>query len=215
MKLIVLLGAPGSGKGTQAKRFASHHNVLYLATGDLFRKHVTEETALGKQAKEYMAKGELVPDSLVVNLLRSALADARDVGVAILDGFPRTVPQAVVLDERAETQVAQAVFFDAPQSVLIERLTGRLICEKCQATFHRSFFPPMKPGICDKCQGTLGQRKDDADSVVHNRLAIFYKQNGPLLSYYKNRSILSTIQADRAADGVEAEFAKVLSAFVA
>ncbi|MFM8270206.1 MAG: adenylate kinase family protein, partial [Pseudomonadota bacterium] len=165
MRITVFLGAPGSGKGTQAKKLCQENIFVHLSTGDMLRSAIKDGTALGKEAKTFMDKGELVPDSTVIGLIRETLAQLKSNQHVILDGFPRTVAQAEALNGNPSTQVNQAVLFEIPDSILIERLTGRRVCKQCGQPFHAKYIPPKKEGVCDSCGGEVIQRSDDNEDV--------------------------------------------------
>ncbi len=211
MDITVFLGAPGSGKGTQAKRLAESQGFRHLSTGDMLRAAIQEGTDVGKRAKGFIDRGELVPDSIMIELIADVLAKSKGGAKVILDGFPRTVPQAKALDENKNTMVNKALYFDMPEKMLVERLTGRRICEKCGEPFHVSFLPSKKSGICDKCGGKLIQRADDDESVVTRRLQIFNQQNSQLLDYYRARKNLSQVTADAPVEQVQKSLTKILS----
>jgi len=193
--ITVFLGAPGSGKGTQAKRLAQAHGFRHFSTGDMLRAAMAEGAEIGKKAKSFIDRGELVPDALMIELIEGALEPLDDNTRVVLDGFPRTVPQAEALDEKTLTTVRRALYFKVPTHTLIERLTGRRICEKCGEPFNIAFVPPKVRGICDRCGGKLIQRSDDAEAVVRRRLEVFASQNDQLLSYYKNVGKLTELDA--------------------
>lgn len=202
MRVIVFLGAPGSGKGTQAKQLstASALSYVHLSTGDILRDAIRREEPLGRTANAYMSKGNLVPDEVMLDLINSVLSRVESTSPSatiLMDGFPRTIPQATALDLGGKTRVGMAVFFSVPESVLIARLTGRRICKVCGASFHIEFLPPKHNCVCDKCGGALFQREDDSRDVVINRLRVFGSQNEPLLEHYRLSNRLVTIDADR------------------
>ena len=210
MRVIVFLGAPGSGKGTQAKRLstASAVNYVHLSTGDMLRDAIRREEPLGRTANAYMSQGELVPDDVMIDLIKSVLSRVENTAPSatiLMDGFPRTIPQATALDLGEKTRVAMAVFFSVPESVLISRLTGRRICKACGASFHVEFLPPKHSSVCDKCGGKLFQREDDSRDVVINRLRVFGSQNESLLDHYRESNRLVTIDADRPVEQIHCD----------
>lgn len=184
---LILLGPPGAGKGTQAARIVEKYNIPHISTGDIFRKNISEGTKLGKKAKEYMDRGELVPDSLVIEIATDRLTEDDCADGFLLDGFPRTVEQAVALDAflggRGE-KINHVLDIDVPKEELMTRLIGRRVCKECGATYHVTNMPPAKEGICDKCGGELIQRADDTEATVENRIEVYNRQTKPLLDYY-------------------------------
>lgn len=205
---VVLIGAPGSGKGTQAKALSTTTGLTHVASGDLFRDAVQKGTELGRAAKGYMEGGELVPDSLTVPMIIERLEqpDAR-YGV-ILDGFPRTLQQAVSLDQAfAERQLGidRVLYLSVPSEYLIQRLSGRWICRDCHASFHEVNNPPARPGVCDHCGGELYQRNDDRRETVEHRLSLYFDMTLPLIEYYRRRSILVEVNGAQAIDRVGSE----------
>jgi adenylate kinase len=207
-RVIVLLGPPGAGKGTQAGRLASALGLLHLATGDLFRAHVREGTPLGRQAQAYMARGELVPDGVTIQMVMDRLesADARP-GV-VLDGFPRTLTQAEALDAelaRRGGRVERAVYLDVPVETLVRRLAGRRICQAAGHVYHLEAHPPRVPGRCDLDGSPLIQRPDDEEETVRARLAQQLEPLGQVVDHYRRRGILSTVDGDRPVEEVTEE----------
>jgi adenylate kinase len=196
----VLLGPPGAGKGTQAVRLVEKYGVPQISTGDIFRKNIKEGTELGKKAQEYMNAGQLVPDELVVDLVKDRLMQDDCVNGYLLDGFPRTIFQAEELDKfLAENgQKLDAVInFEVGHDTLIQRLTGRRICKKCGAGYHVVNFPPKVEGICDKCGGELEQRKDDNVETAENRIVVYNKSTAPLIGYYSETGALKNFNAEK------------------
>lgn len=203
--IIVLLGPPGAGKGTQAKRLAVKINLPHISTGDILRQNVSKGTALGKQVQDIMAKGGLVPDDLVIKMLteRIELPDTNQ--GFILDGFPRNINQAKELDgilKARNRQIAFVADLDSSEKVILQRLTGRLVCRKCSANFHIKNMPPKVANTCDNCGGELYQRTDDKEETILKRLAVYRKEVADLLTYYKNSNKLYHINADEDADVV-------------
>ena len=210
MNITVFLGAPGSGKGTQAKRLSQNKGFRHFSTGDMLRAAIQAGTEVGKRAKGFMDRGELVPDSTMIEIIENALsalpADAR----VLLDGFPRTVPQAEALDKKSATTVNRAVYFIVPEQQLIQRLTGRRICEKCGEPYHIDNMAPKTPGICDRCGGRLMHRSDDTEEVVRRRLQVFAQQNDSLLNYYESSSKLSRLVANKPVDEIQGDLVRLL-----
>ena len=199
MKLI-FLGPPGAGKGTQATGVSSHLRVPHISTGDMFRAAIKNETPTGLEAKRYIDAGQLVPDELTVELLLDRVKADDCAKGYILDGFPRTIPQAQVLtDTLAKTgeQIDYAIDVDVPDSNIVARMSGRRSCPKCGASYHISFIPPKKEGICDNCGAELIQRQDDKPETVQNRLSVYHEQTQPLIDFYKEKGVL------RAVDGTK------------
>lgn len=197
---VVFLGAPGAGKGTQAGLVAERLGLGHLATGDILREAVRRETALGKQAKGYMEGGELVPDSLVVEMVVDRLSEPDVSGGAVLDGFPRNIAQAEALDEALAQRGAKvdlAVYLKVPEAALISRLAGRWECGVCRTPYHEVTKPPKTPGVCDLCGGALVQRADDKPETVRKRLRVYFEQTAPLLDYYRQRGVLADVDGEQ------------------
>lgn len=198
---IVLFGAQGSGKGTQARLIQDHHNIPQVATGDLFRFNIGNQTDLGKLAQGYMDRGELVPDSVTNDMVRDRLSheDARN-GV-VFDGYPRNIAQAQALEAllaESGARVSQAIYIKVEEDELMRRLTGRRVCKGCQATFHIVFNPPAQEGICDRCGGTLYQRNDDADeAALHRRLQIYFEETTPVIEWYDSQGLLAAVDGQQ------------------
>ena len=202
---IVLLGPPGAGKGTQARRLSGRHGVPLIATGDLFREHVRRETYLGQQARKYMDRGDLVPDEIVVTMVRARLEGPDTVPGFILDGFPRTVAQAQalagVLMEQGRPLTA-AIALQLDEEIVVKRLTARRVCSSCGRPFNIELAPPQKPGVCDACGGELVQREDDGEDVVRRRLDVYHSDAAPLESFYERLGLLRRVDADGPEDEV-------------
>lgn len=207
MKLI-LLGAPGAGKGTQAQKLVEHFNIPQISTGDLLRAAVASGTDLGKKANEYMTSGKLVPDEVVIGLIEERLKDDDCKDGLILDGFPRTLAQAEKLKEI--TGIDAVVNIDVDTSILIDRLTGRRTCKKCNAVFHMVFNPPKEEGVCDACGGELYQRSDDNEETVRNRVDTYNENTAPLIGYYKDLGNLKDINGQGKIDDIFQNILKVL-----
>jgi len=193
---IIMLGAPGAGKGTQAKMIANKYSIPHISTGDIFRANIKEGTELGKKAKTYMDKGELVPDELVVDLVVDRVAKDDAANGYVLDGFPRTIPQAEALDAalaKINEKVDYAIDVDVPDENIVKRMSGRRACVGCGGTYHIEHVPPKKEGICDACGGELILRDDDKPETVLNRLSIYHEQTQPLIDYYTDKGILKTV----------------------
>jgi len=204
--ILVFIGPPGAGKGTQAKLLSQRMGFLHLSTGDILREAVKKQTPLGIKAKEYMDRGELVPDSLIIALIEENLPEE---GGVILDGFPRTLAQAEALDNMLNAkgkELSKVLVFETPDEVLIDRLSGRRVCSNCGAVYHIKYNPPKKEGVCDLCGGNLVQREDDKESVVRNRLEVYRRQTQPLIDFYKKKSIIYKLDAMK---GVEDLFSEI------
>lgn len=199
MKRFIILGAPGSGKGSQCKWITKDYNVPHISTGDIFRKNIAEGTALGMEAKKYMDKGKLVPDELVVDLLKSRLeeADCKENGF-LLDGFPRTLHQAEVLDEYLDAngiKLDKVINLHVPDEEIMARTINRRTCENpdCKEIYNLRDNPPKVEGVCDKCGSRLFQRDDDNEATVSNRLAVYHSQTEPLIDYYTKKGLVATV----------------------
>ena len=210
---IIMLGAPGAGKGTQAKLIAEKYGVPHISTGDIFRANIKNGTELGKEAKEYMDKGLLVPDELTVRLLLDRVARDDCKNGYVLDGFPRTIPQAEVLDKEL-TKLGDSVDFavdvDVPDENIIRRMSGRRACLNCGATYHIVNIPPKKEGICDVCGSELVLRDDDQPETVKNRLKVYHEQTQPLIEYYTAKGVLRTVDGTLPMEEVFDAIVKIL-----
>ena len=205
---IVMLGAPGAGKGTQAEKIADKYGLPHISTGDIFRKNIKEGTELGKEAKSYMDAGKLVPDELTVRMLLDRVSgnDCRE--GYILDGFPRTIPQAEALDaelRKLDESIDYAIDVEVPDDNIIKRMSGRRACPKCGATYHIDFIPPKEEGVCDECGAELVIRDDDKPGTVKKRLEVYHEQTKPLIEFYEKKGVLHTVDGTvDAADVFEA-----------
>lgn len=210
---VIFLGAPGAGKGTQARALAAEWGVPQVATGDMLREAAAAKTALGLEAKRYMDSGGLVPDEVVIGLVEERLARPDAAGGFVLDGFPRTAAQAEALDamlKRSGQALDRVVFLDVGREELLRRLTGRRTCGQCGTAFHLVSAPPRTAGRCDKCGGELTQRSDDTREAVANRLDVYEKQTAPLLAYYRQRSLLASVAGEGAMGDVAADIRKAV-----
>lgn len=193
---VVLLGPPGAGKGTQAKLLEEKFSACQISTGDILRKAVAERTPLGREASEYINRGALVPDGVIVNLVEERLKEKDCEKGFILDGFPRTIPQATslnaILNQRG-IRLSAVLSVRVPHNVIIERLAGRRTCRNCGALSHVVFTPPKKEGVCDRCGGALYQRDDDREETIANRLKVYEDQTAPLVDYYRGQGLLREI----------------------
>ena len=212
---IVMLGAPGAGKGTQAERIAEKYQIPHISTGDIFRANIKAGTELGKKAKSYMDQGLLVPDSLTVDLLMARISQPDCKNGYILDGFPRTIPQAeslkAALSEKGEA-LDFAVDVDVPDENIVARMSGRRACPKCGATYHIVYAAPKQEGICDKCGAELILRDDDKPETVQNRLKVYHDQTQPLIEYYTGEDILHTVDGTQDMEKVFEDIMNILGA---
>lgn len=196
---IIFLGAPGSGKGTRASAMSEILNIPQVATGDIFRENLKNGTELGNKAKAYMDKGELVPDELTASMVKDRLQKDDCKKGFILDGFPRTLPQADLLEKMLKEMnrsITNVIYIDVSEDLILERLTGRMICTKCQTPYHVKYNPPAKANVCDKCGAPLYVRDDDNPETIKKRLAVFEKTTKPLVDFYKNQGKLFTLSGD-------------------
>ena len=212
---IVMLGAPGAGKGTQAKKIAAKYAVPHISTGDIFRANIKEGTELGLKAKQYMDQGLLVPDEVTIGMLLDRIHQADCNGGFILDGFPRTIPQAESLI-RALAETGEAIDFaidvDVPDANIVNRMGGRRACLKCGATYHVEFAPPKTENICDVCGAELVLRDDDKPETVQKRLAVYHEQTQPLIDYYKGKGVLHSVDGTQSMDAVFTSITEILGA---
>ncbi|PAV12843.1 adenylate kinase [Methanosarcina spelaei] len=212
---IILFGPPGAGKGTQAKKMVDYYGIPQISTGDILRANVREGTELGLAAKKYMDKGELVPDEVLIGIIKNRLKEQDCEKGFILDGYPRTLPQAdalaVILDE-INKPIDVVLNLEVPDEELVERISGRLMCN-CGASYHRTFNPPKKDEICDICGGKVFQRADDKEEAVKTRLSVYKKQTEPLIDYYAKQGVLITLDGTKDIDEVFEEIKAVLVKF--
>jgi adenylate kinase len=212
MRVIILLGAPGAGKGTAAEGIKAQTNYLHISTGDILREAVKQGTPVGKRAEAFMKRGELVPDAIMMQVVEERLGKGSPDDCYMFDGFPRTKEQAELLAAslaRRNAAVNFVFFLDAPREVLISRLAGRLICRACGANYHAVNIPPRKAGVCDACGGELYQRPDDMEATVVNRLDVFRRQTEGLIAYYKQQGVLVCL--DGAAQPRQKTVAEIVS----
>jgi|YNPNPStandDraft_1061719.scaffolds.fasta_scaffold02564_6 adenylate kinase len=207
-RYIVLIGPPGSGKGTQAAKLQDALGLPHVASGDLFREHLKQETELGLQARRYMERGELVPDQITIAMVMGRLAQPDCAGGALLDGFPRTIGQAEALERSLADEghrLCRVLYITVPDEVLVERISGRRICRLCEESYHVRFNPPRQPGVCDKDGGELYQRDDDRPETVRKRLEVYQQQTRPLVDYYRRQGLLVEINGDQSIEQVTAD----------
>ena len=212
---IIMLGAPGAGKGTQAKKIADKYQVPHISTGDIFRANIKEGTELGMKAKSFMDQGLLVPDEITIGMLLDRIHKADCEKGYVLDGFPRTIPQAEsltkALSELSET-IDYAIDVDVPDENIVIRMSGRRACLTCGATFHTEFAPPKKEGVCDICGAPLVLRDDDKPETVQKRLSVYHEQTQPLIEYYKKAGVLATVDGTQEMNDVFRSIAEILGA---
>ncbi|MCI4454187.1 MAG: adenylate kinase [Thermodesulfobacterium sp.] len=210
---IVFLGPPGAGKGTQAKILIERYGIPQISTGDMLREHRAKGTELGKKAQEYMDKGQLVPDEIILGMVKERLSQPDCQKGFILDGFPRTVAQAEALDKLLSEMGKKLDFALAlivPDDLLVERLTGRRTCKNCGMMYHIKYKPPKVEGKCDVCGGELYQRPDDNEETVRNRLKVYHEQTAPLIEYYKNKGILREIDGSKSIEEITQQIISIL-----
>ena len=201
---VILLGPPGAGKGTQTARIADALGATRAASGDLFRENLRNETELGLLAKSYMDKGALVPDDVTIRLIMSWVDAPEQDGGFVLDGFPRTLPQAEALDSALESSggLDRVLYINVPESELVRRLAGRFICRVCQMPYHQLASPPKSEGECDDCGGELYQRDDDKEEVVKNRLKVYFEETEPLVGHYRSSGALREVDGEGTVEAV-------------
>jgi adenylate kinase len=212
---VAFLGPPGAGKGTQARALAREWGVPQIATGDMLREAVAAKTPLGLEAKRYMDQGALVPDEVVVGVTAERLAAPDAARGFILDGFPRTIAQAEALArllKDAGHVLDMVLYFDVSEPELLRRLTGRRVCRACGHTYHLTSSPPKRAGVCDACGGELYQRVDDSEATVRNRLEVYRKQTAPLLDYYRQRNLLTTVSGEGSIEAIRDAIRAVVGA---
>ena len=212
---LVMLGAPGAGKGTQASQLAKKYEIPHIATGDIFRANIKNKTELGKRVKDYMSKGLLVPDELVCDLIVDRIGQNDCAKGYILDGFPRTIPQAESLDAALTNSGGKldvAIDIEVPDETIVKRMSGRRACLTCGATYHTEYIPPKQEGVCDACGGELVLRNDDAAETVQKRLGVYHEQTKPLIDYYQETGILKVIDGTQDREVVFEEINAILGA---
>jgi adenylate kinase len=212
---LVLLGGPGAGKGTQAKLLVEKMGIPQISTGDLFREHLHKQTELGRLAKEYMDRGELVPDEVTIDMVRDRFERPDCIDGALLDGFPRTVDQAIglekILAEKGE-KLAIVPYIKVEPAIMLERLAGRWTCEQCGAMYHTVFDLPKEKGVCDQCGGKLFQRADDKPEIHQKRINVYTEQTAPLIKWYKNKNLLVEINGEQSIENVSSELLAAIKA---
>jgi len=210
MNIVILLGAPGSGKGTVAGKVASGNgNIRHVSSGDLLRGAIAAGTAAGNEAKSYMDRGALVPDRLIAAMIKDAVAETAGDVTMLLDGFPRNLAQAEILESMG-APVVSAVLIDVPDGIIQDRIAGRRTCPKCKAGYHVKNLPPKTEGICDKCGTALTVRKDDNPETVKDRLAVYHRETEPLIAYYSEKKILRRVDGTAGAESVAKAFLEVM-----
>ena len=208
MKLI-LLGAPGAGKGTQAARLAEEYNIPAISTGQIIREAIAAKTELGNKMKSFIDKGELAPDDVVVEMVKERLKSDDCKNGYILDGFPRTIQQAIIMEE-LPIEIDVALEIDVDEDMIVDRLSGRRVCKDCGATYHVSNNPSKKEGICDECGGALETRKDDVPEVIRHRLEVYNEQTKPLKDFYQERDLLVTVKGCNDVEKTKEDIMKAL-----
>ena len=212
---IIMLGAPGAGKGTQAKQIADKYSIPHISTGDIFRANIKNGTELGKKAKQYMDQGALVPDELTCDLVMDRIQQDDCKNGFVLDGFPRTIPQAEALDAalgKINEKMDYAIDVDVPDENIVNRMSGRRACLNCGATYHLISIPPKVEGICDRCGSEIVLREDDKPETVQKRLKVYHEQTQPLIDYYKNQGILKSEDGTQPMDEVFKAIVTILGA---
>ena len=212
---IIMLGAPGAGKGTQEKQIADKYSIPHISTGDIFRANIKNGTELGKKAKQYMDQGALVPDELTCDLVMDRIQQDDCKNGFVLDGFPRTIPQAEALDAalgKINEKMDYAIDVDVPDENIVNRMSGRRACLNCGATYHLISIPPKVEGICDRCGSEIVLREDDKPETVQKRLKVYHEQTQPLIDYYKNQGILKSVDGTQPMDEVFKAIVTILGA---
>lgn len=210
---LILLGAPGAGKGTQAKKIVEKYGIPHIATGDILREAVAKGTELGKKAKEYMDRGELVPDEIVIGIVKERLQQPDCEKGFLLDGFPRTLKQAEALDDMLNElgkKIDSVIYIDVPEEEVVKRIVNRRTCRNCGAVYHLIYAPPKEPNKCDKCGGELYQRDDDKEETVRQRFKVYMENTAPLIEYYEKKGILHKVDGTKNIDEVFQQIDEVL-----
>ena len=210
---IILLGPPGGGKGAQAKKIVEKYGIPHIATGDILREAVAKGTELGKKAKEYMDRGELVPDEIVIGIVRERLKQPDCEKGFLLDGFPRTIKQAEALDEMLKElgkDIDAVIYIDVPEEEVVKRITYRRTCRNCGAVYHLIYAPPKEDNKCDKCGGELYQRDDDKEEVVRQRFKVYMENTAPLIEYYEKKGLLYRVDGTKSIDEVFSQIDEIL-----
>ncbi len=213
-KGIIIFGPPGAGKGTHASRLVEKLGLRYIATGDILREAVARGTSLGVKAAEYMNRGELVPDEVIIPIVEKKLAEESDKKGFLLDGFPRTVRQAAMLDEaarRSAIDIDKAIYLKTSKEAILQRLSGRRVCPECGATYHVANIPPKVEGVCDKCGTPLVQREDDREAAIVTRLAEYQKQTAEVIRFYRKKGILAEVNGDLPVEASHPVIVKIIS----
>lgn len=213
MKNIILMGPPGAGKGTNAKRIASHYGIPHISTGDMFREAIKNKTPLGELANKYISQGLLVPDDVTIGLVKERISLDDCKNGFLLDGFPRSLPQAEALTsigEEISRPINYVINIVVPESILVDRISGRRVCKTCGAPYHIRNMKPKVEGICDLCGGELVQRKDDNEETLKARLHEYHKMTEPLIAYYKNLGVVYDVDGTKDLDELSKDIAKIL-----
>jgi adenylate kinase len=212
---IIMLGAPGAGKGTQAGKIAKQYDIPHISTGDIFRANISKGTELGKKAKKYMDQGQLVPDELTCDLVVDRISDPDASNGYVLDGFPRTIPQAEALTNalsKRNEKIDYAVSVEVADDDIVKRMSGRRVCSDCGATYHIEYQPPQKEDVCDKCGKNLIVRDDDKPETVKNRLQVYHEQTSPLIDYYRRQGVLYKVDGTKGIESVFHDIMRILGA---